>query len=57
MLDIKTLQAILGHSKADITLNRYAHAQSSRVSSAGRQLSGMYANEKGRPQRQLGPLS
>lgn len=41
-LDPKTLQRIMGHSKLDITMNRYAHAQERLVEAAGKKLTGMY---------------
>ena len=41
-LDPKTLQSIAGHSKCDITLNRYAHAQQEQIARAGEKLTGMY---------------
>lgn len=40
--DIKTLQSILGHSKADITLNRYVHPQERLIAEAAQTLSGLY---------------
>ena len=42
-LDPKTLQSIAGHSKCDITLNRYAHAQQEQIAKAGKKLIGIYA--------------
>ena len=41
-LDPKTLQSIAGHSKCDITLNRYAHAQQEQIVKAGKKLTGIY---------------
>lgn len=41
-LDPKTLQYILGHSKVDITMNRYAHSQHRLVETAASKLTGMY---------------
>ena len=41
-LDPKTLQRIMGHSKVDITMNRYAHSQDRLVEAAGDKLKGMY---------------
>lgn len=41
-IDPKTLQRIMGHSKMDITMNRYTHAQERLVEAAGKKLSGMY---------------
>lgn len=41
-VDIKTLQGMLGHSKCDITLNRYAHVDQDRMAEAGKQISKMY---------------
>ena len=42
-LDPKTLQSIAGHSKCDITLNRYAHAQQEQIAKAGEKLTELYA--------------
>ncbi len=42
-LDPKTLQSIAGHSKCDITLNRYAHAQREQIEKAGEKLADLYA--------------
>lgn len=41
-VDIKTLQGMLGHSKCDITLNRYAHVDQDRLAEAGKQINKMY---------------
>lgn len=41
-LDPKTLQSIAGHSKCDITLNRYAHAQQEQIEKAGEKLGNLY---------------
>ncbi|MBR5344692.1 MAG: site-specific integrase [Clostridia bacterium] len=41
-LDPKTLQSIAGHSKCDITLNRYAHAQQEQIAKAGEKLTDLY---------------
>lgn len=44
--DIKTLQRLLGHSKADITLNRYVHPQQHLIAETVHTLSGMYQAAK-----------
>lgn len=40
--NMKTVQAILGHSTASTTMNIYAHIQQRQVAEAGRELNGMY---------------
>ena len=45
-LDLKTLQTIMGHSKADITLNRYMHPEKERLAAAGANLTDLYATKK-----------
>ena len=42
-LDIKTLQAILGHSSVELTLKVYAHEQKERVKNAGEYLCDAFA--------------
>lgn len=44
-LDIKVLQTILGHSKADITMNRYVHPQERLLSQAAIDLNNMYKKD------------
>lgn len=41
-LDPKTLQSIAGHSKCDITMNRYAHTVQNEVEKAGEKLADIY---------------
>ena len=53
-LDLKTLQTILGHSKADITFNRYVHPRDALLAEASRTLSGLYGQKEDSPVVQTG---
>lgn len=43
--DVKNLQAIMGHSDIQTTMNRYTHPQEIRVMAAVEELAGMFGNE------------
>ena len=48
-IDIKTMQTILGHSKADITINRYEHPPQRLLENAAHQLTGLYTGAQKQP--------
>ena len=52
-LDPKTLQYIMGHSKMDITMNRYTHVQERLVDAAGTKLVNMYGTTATNDQRNV----
>ncbi len=41
--DLKTIQAIAGHSTIDMTMNRYVHAQPEKIKDAGKQMHALLA--------------
>ena len=43
--DVKNLQAIMGHSDIQTTMNRYTHPQELRVIAAADELAGMFNSE------------
>lgn len=45
MIDVKTLQGLMGHSDVTTTLKIYTHIQNEKMCSAGIQLAGMYSSE------------
>ena len=41
--DVKTLQTIAGHSKIDMTMNQYVHAQPDKIIEAGKKMHALLA--------------